>query len=162
MKTLRKSGFECWDRNQLQLCRKSYWNKQPFIFTGYLMNHVFQTSVQLQTTSDNSRQLNWLYNHMKKRQKQPTLYFNQFLYWIQHKFCHMSILKLIFFWRALLFLRLSCTKKTVDYYMNKYYMQSCLWFHLLPKIPIKARKTANVSGIVIYLNRFALKFIAVL
>ena len=25
---------------------KSYWKKQPFIFTVYLMNHIFQTSVR--------------------------------------------------------------------------------------------------------------------
>ena len=45
VKTLRKSVFECEDKIQLKFCQKSYWKKQPFIFTAYLMNHVFQTSV---------------------------------------------------------------------------------------------------------------------
>ena len=45
MKTLRKNVFEYEDKNELKFCRKSYWKKQPFIFTVYLMNHVFQTSV---------------------------------------------------------------------------------------------------------------------
>ena len=46
MKTLSKSVFGCWDKNQLKFCRKSYWNKQPFNFTVYLMNHDFQTSAR--------------------------------------------------------------------------------------------------------------------
>ena len=30
-----------YNKNQLKFCRKSYWKKQPFIFTVYLMNHAF-------------------------------------------------------------------------------------------------------------------------
>ena len=30
---------------QPNFCRKTCWKEQPFIFTVYLMNHVFQTSV---------------------------------------------------------------------------------------------------------------------
>ena len=33
-------------QNQLKFCRKTCWKKQPFIFTVYLMNHIFQTSVR--------------------------------------------------------------------------------------------------------------------
>ena len=43
MKTLTKCVFECWDKNQLKFCRRSYWKKQPFIFTVYyLMNTFFR------------------------------------------------------------------------------------------------------------------------
>ena len=34
-------------QKQLKFCRKSYWKKQPFIFTIYLMNHIFQTLMEL-------------------------------------------------------------------------------------------------------------------
>ena len=34
------------DKNQLKFCCKSYWKKQPPIFTVYLVNHVFQASIR--------------------------------------------------------------------------------------------------------------------
>ena len=45
MKPQRKSVFHCKDKNQPKLCCKTCWKEQPFIFTVYLMNHIFQTSV---------------------------------------------------------------------------------------------------------------------
>ena len=47
MKPLTKSIFQCYDKNQPKFCGKTCWKEQLFIFTVYLMNHVFQTSVLL-------------------------------------------------------------------------------------------------------------------
>ena len=47
-------------------CRK----EQPFIFTVYLMNHIFQTSVLIME----SIELNWLCKHIKNiRSSQPVI-----------------------------------------------------------------------------------------
>ena len=67
MKPLRKSVFQCSDKNQLKFCRKTCWKEQPFIFTVSLMNHIFQLSVLFNpfktdktAASDNLGQcLNW-------------------------------------------------------------------------------------------------------
>ena len=45
MKPLRKSVFQCEDKNQLKFCLKACWKEQPFVFTIHLMNQLFQTSV---------------------------------------------------------------------------------------------------------------------
>ena len=45
VKPLWKSAFQCQDKNQLKFCRKTCWKEQPLVFTLYLMNHLFQTSV---------------------------------------------------------------------------------------------------------------------
>ena len=45
MKPLRKSIFQFEGKNQPKFCRKTYWKEQPFIFTVYLSNHIFQASV---------------------------------------------------------------------------------------------------------------------
>ena len=45
MKPLRKSIFQCSDKNQLKFCHKTCWKEQSFVLTVYLMNHLFQTSV---------------------------------------------------------------------------------------------------------------------
>ena len=56
----------------LKFCSKSYWKKQPFIFTAYFL--IVETN--------------------EKRQKQPTLYCIEFLYWILNlKFFHVSIVE---------------------------------------------------------------------
>ena len=47
MKHLRKSVFQCQDKNYPKFRLKTCWKQQPFIFTVYLMNHIFQTSVLL-------------------------------------------------------------------------------------------------------------------
>ena len=62
MKPLGKSVFRCLDKNQSKFCRKTCWKEQPFIFTVYLMNHIFQTSVLIMECIE----LNWLCKHMKK------------------------------------------------------------------------------------------------
>ena len=49
MKPLRKSVFQCLDKNQPKFCPKTCWKEQPFIFTVYLMNRVFQTSLLFNT-----------------------------------------------------------------------------------------------------------------
>ena len=41
----RKSIFQCLNKNQPNFCSKTCWKEQPFIFTVYLMNHVFQAPV---------------------------------------------------------------------------------------------------------------------
>ena len=73
MKTPTKSVFECYDKNQLTLCLKSYWKKL----------HSFLLSIWWTRFSDictiiELKELNWLCKHTKKSQKQPTLYFNEF------------------------------------------------------------------------------------
>ena len=45
MTPLRKSVFQCWDKNQPEFCRFNCWKEQPVIFIAYLINHNFQTSV---------------------------------------------------------------------------------------------------------------------
>ena len=49
VKPLGKNIFQCQDRNQPKFCRKTFWKEQPFIFTVYLINHIFQTSVLFNT-----------------------------------------------------------------------------------------------------------------
>ena len=45
MKSLRKSAFQWKNKNQPKFWKE----KQQFIFTAYLMNYIFQTSVPLNT-----------------------------------------------------------------------------------------------------------------
>ena len=47
IKPLTKSNFECQDKNQRKFCCKAWQKKQPFVFTVYLINHIFQASVLL-------------------------------------------------------------------------------------------------------------------
>ena len=47
-KPLRKSVFQCEDKNQPKFCHKTYWQEQPFTFTIFLMNHIFQTSALME------------------------------------------------------------------------------------------------------------------
>ena len=47
MKPLRKIACQCSEKNQPKCCHKTCWKEQAFIFTIYLMNHIFQTSVLL-------------------------------------------------------------------------------------------------------------------
>ena len=49
MKPLRKSVFQCWDKNQPKFCNKTCWEQQLFIFTVYLMNHILQIPVLFNT-----------------------------------------------------------------------------------------------------------------
>ena len=49
MKLLRKSVFQCWDKNQPKFCNKTCWEQQLFIFTVYLMNHILQIPVLFNT-----------------------------------------------------------------------------------------------------------------
>ena len=83
-KPLRKSVFQCKDKNQPKFCRKTYWKVQPFIFTVYLMNHIFQTSVLLIRVIQCIIELNWLCKHIKKvRSSQPAILV---LNWIEDSF----------------------------------------------------------------------------
>ena len=45
MKLLIKCIYLCWCKIQLKFCRQTCWKEQPFIFTVYLMNHPFQTTI---------------------------------------------------------------------------------------------------------------------
>ena len=81
---LRKRVFQCSDKNQPKFCRKTSWKEQPFIFTVYLMNHIFQTSVLLIRVTECIIELNWLCKHIKKvRSSQPAIFV---LNWTKHCF----------------------------------------------------------------------------
>ena len=47
MKPLRKSVFQCWDKNQPKFCWNSFSKEPSFIVTVYLMNDIIQASVLL-------------------------------------------------------------------------------------------------------------------
>ena len=83
-----------------QVLRKSYWKKQPFIFTVYLMNHVFQTFLRWPRTIIELKELNWLYCvNIWKTSEAANLAFQWIfvLNSIKHKFFHVSIVKLFWF-----------------------------------------------------------------
>ena len=83
-KPLRKSVFQCKDKNQPKFCRKTYWKVQPFIFTVYLMNHIFQTSVLLICDNGKYKRTYCLCKHIKKvRSSQPAILV---LNWIEDSF----------------------------------------------------------------------------
>ena len=83
-----------------QVLRKSYWKKQPFIFTVYLMNHVFQTFVRWPCTITELKELNWLFCiNIWKTSEAANLAFqwNFVLNSAKHKFFHVSIVKSFWF-----------------------------------------------------------------
>ena len=45
--TSKKKRFPLFRQKTTQICRKTCWKEQPFIFTVYLMNYIFKTSVLL-------------------------------------------------------------------------------------------------------------------
>ena len=63
-KPLRKSLFQCEDKNRPKICNKSCLKEQPFIFNVYLRIHIFQTSVLLIRAIESSQLailvLNWI------------------------------------------------------------------------------------------------------
>ena len=63
IKPLRKTILQFQDKNQPKFCRKTCWKEQPFFFTVYFMNHIFQTFVYVIIECI---ELNWLCKHMKK------------------------------------------------------------------------------------------------
>ena len=68
----------------LKFCRKTCWKEQPFIFTVYLMNHIFQTPVFLRPDNGKYNGPNWLCKHIKKvRSSHPAILV---LNWIKHSF----------------------------------------------------------------------------
>ena len=74
IKPLRRSVFQCQDKNQPKFCRKICWKEQPFIFTVYLTNHIFPTSVFLNVIIQCIIEINWLFKHLKKvRSSQPAI-----------------------------------------------------------------------------------------
>ena len=89
MKTLRKSVFECSDVNQLKFCLKCYWKKQPFIFTVYLMNRVFQMSCTIMEL----KELHCI--NIWKASEAANFVFQWFfvLNSVKHKFFYVSIVK---------------------------------------------------------------------
>ena len=67
------SKLKYWKRSNIALIvtcsktafSKTCWKEQPFIFTAYLMNHIFQTSKPLVRVIE-CIELYWLFKHMKK------------------------------------------------------------------------------------------------
>ena len=58
--------FHVSNKNQAKFCRKTCWKEQQFIFTVYLMNQIFQTSLLLIRDNGCLIELNYLCKHIKK------------------------------------------------------------------------------------------------
>ena len=84
MKPLRKSVFQCEDKNQPNYCRKTCWKAQPLIFTVYLMNHIFQLCVLFIYGIIECIEFNWLYKHINKVKRSQAVIL--VLNWIKHIF----------------------------------------------------------------------------
>ena len=69
MKTLRKSVFKCYDKNQLKFCCKSYWEKEAIIHFYCLFHESRFSGI---CTIIELKWLNWLCKYMKNvRSSQP-------------------------------------------------------------------------------------------
>ena len=87
----------------IQILPWTCWKKQPSIFTVYLMNHIFQTSVLIMECIE----LNWLRKHMKKiRSSKPAI---PVLNWVKHKPFPLSIVNLWDIFRFIFFRQLRMT-----------------------------------------------------
>ena len=89
----RKSIFQCLNKNQPNFCSKTCWKEQPFIFTVYLMNHVFPATVLTKRDNRMHIRLRWFCKHIKEiRSSQPT---DRVLNWIKHNLSlWVSLIKL--------------------------------------------------------------------
>ena len=83
-----------------QVCHKSYWKKQPFIFTVYLMNHVFQIFRHLYDNGIKKNLIDCV--NMWKTSEAANLVFPWIfvLNSVKHKFFPVSIVKSRFFNRT--------------------------------------------------------------
>ena len=91
MKPLRKSVFHFKNKSQPNFSCKTCWKEQQFIFTAYLMNHIFQISALLIRIIE-CIELNWLCKHMKKtRTSQAAILV---LNWIKYNFSLWGSLKI--------------------------------------------------------------------
>ena len=86
MKILRKSAFECSDKNQLKFCRKSYWKKQHLflLYTWWIRFSDICTTVEL-------KEFNWLCKHMKTSEAANLVF--QWIFSVKHKFFHVNIIE---------------------------------------------------------------------
>ena len=78
-------SFSCVKTKTNKFCRKTCWKEQPFIFTVYLMNHLFQTAVFIKCDNGmyNIELNSFCKNTKKLRSSQAAVLL---LNWIKHSF----------------------------------------------------------------------------